>query len=201
MTAGGKQGFTLIELMIVVSIIGVLAAVAIPNYLKFQGRAKMTEAKVNLRAIYSSQHTHFQENGTYSSSVSQIGFAPERNNRYSYDLAASTALRFKRLASGREALAGTETGFTSDQAKGYVPVAPNPAIAGVVTGALGAYTATAVANVDADGGHDQWSIASAGRGKGAGDGASSTSAHADGTGVCDAHVASAGEPCHDVSDF
>ena len=50
----GQKGFTLIELMIVVAIIGILAAIAIPNFVAYQAKSKQSEAKVSLGAIFTS---------------------------------------------------------------------------------------------------------------------------------------------------
>ncbi len=60
-----RQGFTLIELMIVVAIIGMLAAIAIPSFLRFQLRSKAAEGKTNLATIARSQESYYAASGTY----------------------------------------------------------------------------------------------------------------------------------------
>ena len=60
-----QEGFTLIELMIVVAIIGILAAIAIPNFLTYQLKSRQSEAKVNLNAIKTSQISFNAEKGCY----------------------------------------------------------------------------------------------------------------------------------------
>jgi len=64
-----RGGFTLIELMIVVAIIGILAAIAIPNFLRFQLKAKSSEGKTNLAAIRTAEESYFAEYGVYVSSL------------------------------------------------------------------------------------------------------------------------------------
>lgn len=61
-----NEGFTLIELMIVVAIIGILAAIAIPNFLSMQLRAKRSEVPTNLSAIRTAEQAYFQEYDSYT---------------------------------------------------------------------------------------------------------------------------------------
>ena len=81
-----RRGFTLVELMIVVAIIGILASLAIPNFIKFQARSKQAEAKTNLKAIFTGQRSYHAERDTYSTNIGDISFDPERGNRYLYEL-------------------------------------------------------------------------------------------------------------------
>jgi type IV pilus assembly protein PilA len=66
------RGFTLVEILIVVALIGVLSAIAIPKFLRFQLRAKAGEASTNLAAIAIAEEAFFAEKGYYASVASPV---------------------------------------------------------------------------------------------------------------------------------
>jgi type IV pilus assembly protein PilA len=72
----GQKGFTLIELMIVVAIIGILAAIAIPNFLTYQMKSRQAEAKTNLQAIKTSEVAFQAERGCFIGMTAEGVVAP-----------------------------------------------------------------------------------------------------------------------------
>lgn len=79
-----QNGFTLVELMVVVAIIGLLSAVAIPNFKKYQAKSKLTEAKLQLSALYTAEATFFSDYNMYGGCLRYMGYDPrtEISSRY-----------------------------------------------------------------------------------------------------------------------
>ena len=124
-----RRGFTLIELMIVVAIIGILAALAIPNFIRFQARSKQSEAKANLKSLFTAQRSWYQEHDGYDQMIHKIGFNPERGNRYAYFNGSNTKLEDRSKAPA--GVATDDQGVTVDTFK-YGSAITNPTYGGTV---------------------------------------------------------------------
>ncbi len=81
-----NKGFTLVELMIVVAIIGIIAAIAIPNYMGFVSKTRRSEVKSNLDAIYRAEISYFGESDTFSNSFNAIRWIPVGVAYYTYSV-------------------------------------------------------------------------------------------------------------------
>jgi len=79
-----SQGFSLVELMVVVGIIGILASVAVPNFQKYQARARQSEAKVQLSGVYTMEQGFAADQNSYTACLVDLGLAPNTTTKPAY---------------------------------------------------------------------------------------------------------------------
>ena len=94
------HGFSLMEVMIVVVIIGILAALAYPNLEKYLKRARQTEAKTNLSAIYTAQKIYFTLHQSYADDINELDLSLVQGDPYIFTIQEASTSTFKAQAEG-----------------------------------------------------------------------------------------------------
>lgn len=90
-----SEGFTLVEILIVVVIIGILATIAIPTYLNYVQKGYASDAKVQLKNILESAEIFYQESGEWPADIESLeedgylGIKPSTKRKWQFDISES----------------------------------------------------------------------------------------------------------------
>lgn len=111
MNTGRQSGFTLMELMIVVAIIGILASIVYPSYTDYLRSSRRADAQTDMLKIQLGMEKWRANNNTYSSTLANAGFT-DTNPYYSYEIAdtSASAYTIKAAAAGDQL---NDTGCTA----------------------------------------------------------------------------------------
>jgi type IV pilus assembly protein PilA len=114
-----QKGFTLVELMVVVAIIGILSAVAIPNFKKYQSKSKMSEAKLALSAIYMAEQSFMGDADTYATCLFDMGYVPTSGNSTAYNSTTGSNDRYYSVGFTADGTATSFNNYTCTQANRF----------------------------------------------------------------------------------
>lgn len=117
-----SKGFTLIELMIVVVIIGILAAIAIPKFTEVSKNAKQSEADPTLKQISTLQESYHQRYDIYQADITKLSGYENPQAKY-FDFTVTAGTTTAMCAKATPNAAGTAAGLTPMYIKGTKPSA------------------------------------------------------------------------------
>ena len=115
------EGFSLLELLVVIAIIALLSMLAVPNFMRFLAKAKRTEAYTQLRVLSMLEKTYFAEHGTYTTNImgpDSLGWKTDGQTCYTYGFSQGT--EGKNYVTGSLKTPASALGTTSADAKGFV---------------------------------------------------------------------------------
>jgi len=111
MKSGGQNGFTLVEMMIVVAIIGILASIAYPAYQQYLLSSRRAQAQSEMLRIQLGQEKWRANNNSYTSTLSETGFT-ETNPFYDYSITGTSAFGYTIKAAAKSTQTN-DTGCTT----------------------------------------------------------------------------------------
>lgn len=98
-----KKGFTLIEVLIVVIILGILATLALPQFSKMTKRALLAEAWSGLGGIRTAQALYYMDKNFYATTLSNLDFTAPSGGVFAYDVLSTSTSLFTGRAVGNTA--------------------------------------------------------------------------------------------------
>jgi prepilin-type N-terminal cleavage/methylation domain-containing protein len=110
-----RKGFSLIEMLVAIVVIGVLTAIALPVYSKYVARSRQADAKVQLVAIRQAQEIYKFQYGTYTSATGSLSGWKGTAGRYTFAITAAGANSFSARAAGNIDGDATNDEWTMDQ--------------------------------------------------------------------------------------
>ncbi|HZN93127.1 MAG TPA: DUF4190 domain-containing protein [Myxococcales bacterium] len=164
----GGKGLAIAGIVLPLVGIPIQLAIAVPNFIKFQSRAKQSECKSNLTSAYLAERSYFAEKQTYTPNIAEIGFSPERGNRYAYFFFDVGQVEDRSTATPATTPGAVGVGVDTFKHKDARPLAFGdlPSLAGEVRpGVHGqcpecSFVVVCAGNVDSDATLDVWSISS-----------------------------------------
>jgi len=111
MKSGRQIGFTLIELMITVAIIGILASIAYPSYTQYMRQARRADAQSDMLKIQLGLEKWRANNNSYTTSLASAGFT-DNNTYYNYSITGTTASAYI-ISAAAQGTQANDTGCTA----------------------------------------------------------------------------------------